>query len=36
MLERPEHSDIADLILDNMDLQVLSDIRTFLNVFHTA
>jgi hypothetical protein len=36
MLERPEHSDIADLVLDDMDLQVLSDIRKFLNVFHTA
>jgi hypothetical protein len=36
MLQRPEHSDIADLVLDDMDLQVLSDIRKFLNVFHTA
>src|ERR1700682_6256318 len=36
MLERPEHSDIADLVLNDMDLQVLSDIRKFLNVFHTA
>jgi hypothetical protein len=36
MLERPEQSDIADLVLDDMDLQVLSDIRKFLNVFHTA
>jgi hypothetical protein len=36
MLGRPEHSDIADLVLDDMDLQVLSDIRKFLNVFHTA
>ena len=36
MLERPEHSDIADLALNDMDLQVLSDIRKFLNVFHTA
>lgn len=36
MLERPEHSDIADLVLDDMDLQVLSDVRKFLNVFHAA
>ncbi len=36
MIERPEHSDIADLVLNDMDLQVLSDIRKFLNVFHTA
>jgi hypothetical protein len=36
MLERLEHADIADLVLNDMDLQVLSDIHKFLNVFHTV
>jgi hypothetical protein len=36
MLDRPENSDIEHLALSNLELQVLSDIRTFLNVFHSA
>jgi len=36
MLNRTEHSDIENLALSNLELQVLSDIRTFLNVFHSA
>ena len=36
MLNQPEHSDIEHLALSDLELQVLSDIRRFLNVFHSA
>ena len=36
MLDQPEHSDIEHLALSDLELQVLSDIQRFLNVFHSA
>jgi hypothetical protein len=36
MLDQPENSDLEHLALSDLELQVLSDIRMFLNVFHSA
>jgi len=36
LLRKAEHSDISDYALSDIQLQVLDDIRTFLNVFHSA
>ncbi|KAF5387624.1 hypothetical protein D9615_000715 [Tricholomella constricta] len=36
MLEKPQYTDIQDLLLNDTQLRVLSDIRQFLYVFHTV
>ncbi|KAF5375571.1 hypothetical protein D9615_009215 [Tricholomella constricta] len=36
MLEKPKYTELQNLLLDDMQLRVLNDIRSFLYVFHTV